>query len=383
MSQINTVMTEVKKPIDETNSDLPTEPVNFNLDTIPYGSRQKMNLNTLAKQTDINQGTQILGTDKKNLSNTISDVSNISNQQNQENVKNKNLNNIFFNKLDQSGHDEKEPIDNNEKEREDGNINSNDNNYNKEKAEKEGVEDEEVKEEEEELEKDNDDGEINIKDFAYSVSDPRHFGIYDDIDDDNDDENYEKEREEYEEEEYNNGYGYSEYGKYSGNEVHNDIEQEEHGFINNQNIIDGRIYSDINETTNNSSYSNEESDDILHAVALYEFTPENSNELPLVPDQLLIINYECGDGWLVAHDPVTGQTGLVPSEYIRILEIDTYEEEHEGTEDPELYNEFAQDAKEAQRFMPEILSVDDNIEYNNGEPRDKELIQNIEKISLT
>ncbi|KAK3676588.1 HOG (high osmolarity glycerol) pathway protein [Recurvomyces mirabilis] len=48
------------------------------------------------------------------------------------------------------------------------------------------------------------------------------------------------------------------------------------------------------------------------SLALYAFEPENSNELRLREGQVIM-------GWLVAEDPSTGEQGLVPEEYVRLL----------------------------------------------------------------
>ena len=55
------------------------------------------------------------------------------------------------------------------------------------------------------------------------------------------------------------------------------------------------------------------------AVALFDFAQENENELPLIEGQIILISYRHGQGWLVAQDPKTGDTGLVPEEYVRLL----------------------------------------------------------------
>ena len=48
------------------------------------------------------------------------------------------------------------------------------------------------------------------------------------------------------------------------------------------------------------------------AVALFDFIPENENEAPLKEGQVIWVSYRHGQGWLVAEDPRTGETGLVP-----------------------------------------------------------------------
>ncbi len=62
-------------------------------------------------------------------------------------------------------------------------------------------------------------------------------------------------------------------------------------------------------------------DEEMHgkAVALFDFERENENELPLVEGQIILISYRHGQGWLVAMDPKTQESGLVPEEYVRLL----------------------------------------------------------------
>ncbi|KAF2708126.1 hypothetical protein K504DRAFT_456175 [Pleomassaria siparia CBS 279.74] len=55
------------------------------------------------------------------------------------------------------------------------------------------------------------------------------------------------------------------------------------------------------------------------AVALFDFQRENDNELPLVEGQVILVSYRHGQGWLVAQDPKSGESGLVPEEYVRLL----------------------------------------------------------------
>ncbi|KAK0733581.1 hypothetical protein B0T26DRAFT_27599 [Lasiosphaeria miniovina] len=62
-------------------------------------------------------------------------------------------------------------------------------------------------------------------------------------------------------------------------------------------------------------------DEEMHgkAVALFDFERENENELPLVEGQIIWVSYRHGLGWLVAEDPKTQESGLVPEEYVRLL----------------------------------------------------------------
>lgn len=62
------------------------------------------------------------------------------------------------------------------------------------------------------------------------------------------------------------------------------------------------------------------------AVALFDFTPENDNEVKLVEGQVIWISYRHGQGWLVAEDPATGENGLVPEEYVEVFDDDDLED---------------------------------------------------------
>ncbi|KAM0720228.1 hypothetical protein Q7P37_004364 [Cladosporium fusiforme] len=55
------------------------------------------------------------------------------------------------------------------------------------------------------------------------------------------------------------------------------------------------------------------------SLALYAFEPENNNELRLYEGQIILVSYRHGQGWLVAEDPATGEQGLVPEEYVRLV----------------------------------------------------------------
>ena len=85
--------------------------------------------------------------------------------------------------------------------------------------------------------------------------------------------------------------------------------------------------SDLPDNPNDSRYSKDyqftiaSPDEEMHgkAVALFDFARENENELPLVEGQVIWVSYRHGQGWLVAEDPKTGDKGLVPEEYVRLL----------------------------------------------------------------
>jgi len=61
-------------------------------------------------------------------------------------------------------------------------------------------------------------------------------------------------------------------------------------------------------------------DDIYRrAISLFDFEPENENEAQLKEGQIVYISYRHGQGWLVAENLETGETGLVPEEYVQVL----------------------------------------------------------------
>lgn len=56
------------------------------------------------------------------------------------------------------------------------------------------------------------------------------------------------------------------------------------------------------------------------AVALYDFEPENDNELELREGDTIYINYKHGQGWLVAENQARTKTGLVPEEFVSFVD---------------------------------------------------------------
>lgn len=71
----------------------------------------------------------------------------------------------------------------------------------------------------------------------------------------------------------------------------------------------------------NYSFTIASPDEEMHgkAVALFDFESEHENELPLTEGQIVLISYRHGQGWLVAQDPKTGESGLVPEEFVRLV----------------------------------------------------------------
>lgn len=70
------------------------------------------------------------------------------------------------------------------------------------------------------------------------------------------------------------------------------------------------------------------------AVALYDFEPENDNELGLTEGDIVYISYRHGQGWLVAENQEGTKTGLVPEEFVSYLE-DSDEAADENGEEAE------------------------------------------------
>ncbi|KAH7588468.1 SH3 domain [Nakaseomyces glabratus] len=56
------------------------------------------------------------------------------------------------------------------------------------------------------------------------------------------------------------------------------------------------------------------------AVALYDFEPENDNELGLKEGDVIFISYRHCQGWLVAQNDTQTKTGLVPEEFVSYLD---------------------------------------------------------------
>ncbi|BFZ64738.1 HOG (high osmolarity glycerol) pathway protein [Saitoella coloradoensis] len=62
------------------------------------------------------------------------------------------------------------------------------------------------------------------------------------------------------------------------------------------------------------------------AIALFDFMPEHENEVALREGQLVWVSYRHGQGWLVAEDPATGESGLIPEDYVQLIGDFTGEE---------------------------------------------------------
>ncbi|EPS42522.1 hypothetical protein H072_3523 [Dactylellina haptotyla CBS 200.50] len=127
-------------------------------------------------------------------------------------------------------------------------------------------------------------------------------------------------------------------------------------------------------------------DEEMHgkAVALFDFTRENDNELALVEGQVIWVSYRHGQGWLVAEDPRTGESGLVPEEYVRLFKETPFEDSpgeynpHQEAETPTanaksnspthtqaVQSHFSTSSKDLERYPTEQL-IDPS--YRLGSP---------------
>ncbi|SCU94027.1 LADA_0G06106g1_1 [Lachancea dasiensis] len=164
-------------------------------------------------------------------------------------------------------------------------------------------------------------GAISVRDFAYDKSTALHFGFYGD----NCDEDEES-------------------------TSHADKDDVPYRQRHNQNI-DLRYPNCGSETadTLDGNYDENPDDSITkrqsiimpndyivnkHAVALYDFVPENDNELELHEGDTVLIGYRHGQGWLVAENEEGTRTGLVPEEYVTLTEAYEESDDNDGRPRP-------------------------------------------------
>lgn len=147
---------------------------------------------------------------------------------------------------------------------------------------------------------------------------------------------------------------------------------------------DGLVYAsedDLSDTSSPGLYPNESRfsrdyqftiaspDEEMHgkAVALFDFERENDNELPLTEGQIILVSYRHGQGWLVAQDPRTGESGLVPEEYVRLLR--DIEGGWSGLMNGAQFSEGKSEAKNTNNndtTIATVLSNDNNKNTNNN-----------------
>lgn len=123
------------------------------------------------------------------------------------------------------------------------------------------------------------------------------------------------------------GYYNTNYSDYEG-EVYSDEEFEERlsesgtgYFVEN----DSEYYVEPN---SNSDIINRK------AIALFDFVPESDNEVGLTEGQIIWVSYRHGQGWLVSEDFESGKNGLVPEEYVKIINNDeNYDYDYDDDDD--------------------------------------------------
>lgn len=142
-------------------------------------------------------------------------------------------------------------------------------------------------------------GYISIKDFAYEESNPLHYGYYND--------GLEDTEEGTDTGGYNGDDSYiDDYEDPDNNTNDNDLERRQSVILPNDYIVNKR------------------------AIALYDFEPENDNELGFKEGDTLFISYRHGQGWLVAENQERDQTGLVPEEFVSFVEPSKEEQEEDN-----------------------------------------------------
>ncbi|EDO19038.1 hypothetical protein Kpol_2000p2 [Vanderwaltozyma polyspora DSM 70294] len=157
-------------------------------------------------------------------------------------------------------------------------------------------------------------GYISIKDFAYDVTNPLHYGYFEDAEERADNELYNEDE-------------------------HDDDDDDDNDDTKRQSIILPTNYI-VNQ----------------RAVALYDFVPENDSELGLEEGDIVFISYKHGQGWLVAENQGRTKTGLVPEEFVSFLEDDEdYEDEDEDKARPFYLTQF---------ITQSINSTSTNTSYN-------------------
>ncbi|GME68537.1 unnamed protein product [[Candida] boidinii] len=286
--------------------------------------------------------------------------------------------------------------------------------------------DKQEQEPEQEQEEHEDNFRISIRDFGYSLDDPMHYGMPNYNDDDDEDYDDEADEDEYDEEyddqyyddEENDHDYYVDYDRLTGstnndkwshlqqesiishNQIDNHNEQRYNSTnnINNSNkqfVRSDQFGSDEQQDQNQAQEEEEEAEEEeeesgYYAIALYSFEPENENELRLQQNQMIIISYDCGEGWSVARDLYTGETGLVPKDYVQIIDendlkemriepdIEGYSENYEiyGKSNSSQDNTLVDDEKDQ---LEVTIEEDENELNEEEEQKDHEIInyQNI------
>ncbi|GBF61753.1 NAP1-binding protein [Trichophyton mentagrophytes] len=107
-----------------------------------------------------------------------------------------------------------------------------------------------------------------------------------------------------------------------GNSAHNHgAYDRDFELASDDDISDDDAWNDPSRYSRDYQFTIVSPDEEMHgkAVALFDFTREHENELPLKEGQVILVSYRHGQGWLVAEDPRTGESGLVPEEFVRLV----------------------------------------------------------------
>ncbi|EEQ32848.1 HOG (high osmolarity glycerol) pathway protein [Microsporum canis] len=110
-------------------------------------------------------------------------------------------------------------------------------------------------------------------------------------------------------------------GSGPGNSLHNGSYDRDFELASDDDISDDDGWQDPSRYSRDYQFTIVSPDEEMHgkAVALFDFTREHENELPLKEGQVILVSYRHGQGWLVAEDPRTGESGLVPEEFVRLV----------------------------------------------------------------
>lgn len=119
------------------------------------------------------------------------------------------------------------------------------------------------------------------------------------------------------EREYSGAYGTADFGESNYASYGN----EGYGYDRDPDSDDDISDTDPSRYSRDYQFSIASPDEEMHgkAVALFDFTSEHENELPLKEGQVILVSYRHGQGWLVAEDPKTGESGLVPEAFVRLV----------------------------------------------------------------
>lgn len=146
--------------------------------------------------------------------------------------------------------------------------------------------------------------------------------------------------------------------------------------------LDGDMYdyeygnNEFNDNDNDNEINDDNVEINQRAIALFDFAPENDNEVALTEGQIILISYRHGQGWLVAEDPETGENGLVPEEYVEILQ-----DEKAETPKPFLPEIFQSNIRHNE-ILEETESEWVDTDEEEHEQRVVELLGNLNDISL-